>query len=359
MAKSIQQVLGYVPLSKAIQQTTSGIPQPFPPAFMKSNDKTLGNKGSYVQYTGERRVARINKYGAPPKKADLRPVAEKDIRLIASSEEQSMDPNVFRLLRSADSYEFDRGLQEVKRQVSEFATKFQNLRTAAVAHVLRRGQLDYDSDGNLLPNSSGSAETHSFQMNANNQNQLNGIITASWALASTDIPLQLRNLKKRAARLTGYPLKYALYGENIPSYLTQNDYVLDYLSRNDRMRNAWLENAEIPDGLFGFTWVPVYEAFYEDSSGTNQDLWAGDAIVFTPEVNDQWWDVMEGSTPVPTTINVVSDADAAMRSFKDAYGMYGYGYVELKPVSVTGVYGDCFVPCLKNPDVIYSADVTP
>ena len=359
MAKSIQQILGYLPLSKAIQQTTSGIPQPFPEAFMKSHQKVSGNKTSYVRYTGERRTARIGKYGSPPRKADLRDVGEKDVKLIATSEEQSLDPHVFRYLRSDDAYEFDKGLQQVRRQVREFAQKFANLRIAAVAHVLRRGRLDYDADGNLLPDTGGSIENHTFDMNANNQNQLNGIITASWALASTDIPLQLRNLKKRARRLTGYPLKYALYGENIPSYLTQNDYVLDYLARNPAMQTKWLETAEIPDGLFGLTWVPVYEAFYEDSAGTNQDLWAADAVTFTPEVSEDWWDVIEGSHPVPTSINVMTDADAAMRSMKEVFGTFGYGYVELKPVSVTGVYGDCFIPCLKNADVCFAADTTP
>lgn len=359
MVASIQQVLGHLPLTKAVQQTTSGIPQPFPPAFLKPGRRVHGNKATYIKYTGERRTAPIIKYGAPPRKVDLRPIDEQPIKLISSGFEQTFDPYVFTLLRSAESYEFDMGLQEVKRQVREAAMRSQNLRISAVAHVLRRGRLDFDAEGNLLPSTSGTIENHTFDVDANNQNQLNGIITASWALNSTDIPLQLRNLKKRARRTTGYPLKYAIYGENVPSYLTQNDYVLDYLARNDRMRAAWLETAEIPEGLFGFTWVPAYEAFFEDSADTNQDLWDADAVTFCPEVSEDWYELIEGSTPVPTSINVVGDADAAMRSVKHQAGMYGYGYVELKPVSVTGVFGDCFMPVLKNADVVFQADVTP
>ena len=358
MGKSLQQILGYVPLTKAVQATTSGIPQPFPAAFMQSRNKVIGHKASYVRWTGERRTARITKYGSPARKADLRPVGEKDIRLIHAFEDQTLNPLMMKYLRAAESHEFDMGLQEVKRQVKEFTTKFMNLRIAAVAQVLRRGQLDYDADGNLLPSASGSVEAHTFDMSANHQNQLNGIISASWALNSTDIPLQLRNLKKQARRDTGYPLKYALYGENIPTYLTQNDYVLDYLARNPKQNADFLSSGEIGE-LFGLTWVPVYEAFYEDSAGTNQDLWAADAVTFTPEVSDDWWDVIEGSFEVPTSINVMSDGEAAMRSLKTVHGMGGYGVVGHNPPSVTGYYFDTFIPCLKTPDVVYQADVTP
>ena len=85
--------------------------------------------------------------------------------------------------------------------------------------------------------------------------------------------------------MTGYPLKYAFYGLNVPSYMTQNNYVIDYLARNPKFAQKFLEQAEIPDGLFGFTWVPVYTAFYEDASNTNQTFFSSDAVIFTPEID--------------------------------------------------------------------------
>lgn len=361
--KSIQQILSYVTITKAIQQTVSGIPQPLPEAFMKSNQRVIGNRGRYTQFTGERRTNPITKYGSPAKRLDLRGVAEKDIKLLHSFSEQVMDPSTFKYLRSANSYEQDTALDEVGRQVRESKMRFQNLRTATVLQVLRRGQLDYDASGNLLPSSAGSVETHSFQMNANNQNQCNGIFTASWALANTNIPLQLRNLKKRARRLTGYPVVYAIYGENIPSYLQTNDFLEDFWVRNTTMNNQFLTSGtvpgEIPDGMLGFKWIPAYEAFYEDSAGTNQDLWDPDAVVFTPEPSEDWWDVLEGSFEVPTSLNIQSDAEVAMRSTSTVYGMGGYGLVNHNPASVSGFTFDTFIPALKNPDVVFSSDVTP
>jgi hypothetical protein len=358
MAKSLSQILGYVTLTGTIQATTRGIPNPFPESFMTKTQDVVGNKGKYTRFTGQRKVARLNKYGGPAHKRNLMPVGEVDIKLLHSFENISLDPLLMKALRSYDSYEQDRGIREVGRQIAELGQLYQNLRIATTAQVLGNGSLYWDGDGNLLPSSSGAIETHSFQVNANNQNQLNGIITASWALPATDIPLQLRNLKKRAAQLTGYPLKYAFYGENIPTYLTQNDYVLDYLSRNPSVNPEFLQSAEMGD-LFGLTWVPVYTAFFEDQSDTNQAIWGADKVVFTPEVSADWWEVIEGSYEVPKTIDIIANADSAMGSMDTVYGMFSYAKAEHNPPTM-GVYmGDTQIPVLKVPDAIFQADVTP
>lgn len=364
---ALEQILGYVPLTKSIQATTMGIPKKFPESFFrtKDGDKVIGNKARYVRVTGERRTARRVEYGSPALKADLRPIGEVDVVLNHLYEELPLDVMTLKYLRDKESYEYDKTLSEVTRQVQAFATKFANTRIASVARVLKAGVLYWDNQGNFLPSSSGAFQTHSFQMSANNQNQLNGIISASWATPTTDIPLQLRLLKKQAVRQTGYPLKYAFYGENIPTYLTNNNYVIEYLARNNTMQTKWLESdgGEIPDGLFGYTWVPVYESFFEDSAGTNQDLWDADAVTFTPDPEQpagmEWWRMMEGSFEVPTTINVMTDAEAAVRSTKTIYGMGGYSLLTPNPVRVAAFTFDTFLPILANPDVIFQADVTP
>lgn len=358
MAKSLQQILGYVTLTGTIQATTRGIPNPFPEAFMTKTQDVVGNKGKYTRFTGQRKTARLNKYGGPAYRRNLMPVGEVDVKLFHLYEKITLDPLLMKALRSYDSYEQDRGIQEVGRHVAEFGALFQNANIATTAQVLNSGILYWDADGNLLPSSSGSAESHSFNMSANNQNQLNGIITASWALPTTDIPLQLRNLKKRAAQLTGYPLKYAFYGENIPTYLTQNDYVIDYLSRNPSVNVEFLQAAELGE-LFGLTWVPVYTSFFEDSADTNQAIWGADEITFTPEVSADWWEVLEGSYEVPKTIDIVTSAESAMSSMDTVYGMFSYGKAEHDPPGVSVFMGDTRLPVLKVPDAIYQADVTP
>lgn len=124
------------------------------------------------------------------------------------------------------------------------------------------------------------------------------------------------------------------------------------------MGGEYLASGIIPQGLFGYTWIPAYNAFYEDADGTNQRLWDTDRVAFTPDVEDgDWWAMMEGSFHVPTTIDVQSSAEQTMNNLKMVYGQFGYSLVVHDPVCVNQYYGDTFIPLLKNPNVLYSADV--
>lgn len=362
---SLQKIFGFATLSKAIWLTTQGIPNVLPESFGKSHTKCVGDRVRWRQFTGERRVARKVRYGAKSVKAELRDVGERTAKAIHFNEEIELDPLVFKQIQSPNSYEHDTGMFEVERQVEAFGTKFGNTRIAATTLVFRNGVLNFDRDGNLLNSAAttkgGSvAEVVLFGMSALNKDQLDGIISSPWSMPTTDIVLQLRRLKKRARRLTGLPLKIAMYGENVPSYFFNNASVQQYLARHPTIRDKYVDGlsaGEIPDGLFNFRWIPAYEAFYEDSAGVNQDIWDPDAVTFLPETNENWYDVIEGSMEVPTTINIQADGVAAMRSSKTMHGMGGYGIVIHNPVTVESHYFDTFLPTLKNPDAAFMADV--
>lgn len=359
MAKTLEQILGYVALTGTIKATKTGVPNPFPAAFMSTTKKTIGDSGRYTQVTGTRRTARQVMYGSPALKRELKDIASKDVKLIHTFEEQSIPPLVLQNLRNYDNYEIQRmGMEEVARQVAEFKQLFENLRISALSQALSKGAVYFDGSGNFLPTSSGAVVTVDFGVPANNLNQLNGIIAASWALTTTDIPLQLRTLKKTAAQLTGYPLKYAFYGENVPSYLTQNDYVLDYLARNPTANAEFINAGEVGQ-LFDLTWVPVYTSFFEDHNGSNQALFGADQVSFTPEVSPDWYEMMEGTYMVPSTLDIQTDAAASVASMKQVTGMFGYSAVTHNPPSICGYYGDTFLPIIKVPAAVFLADVTP
>jgi hypothetical protein len=133
-----------------------------------------------------------------------------------------------------------------------------------------------------------------------------------------------------------------------------------YLARNQPFRDQWLNSGEIPDGVLGLSWHPMYEGFYEDSSATNQDLWSADTVTFTPDPGEgDWWRLYEGSVMVPKSLNVAGQGAAALDNCEVAYGMGGYGFVERSPIAVVMNYFDTQLPALQNPDAIYIADVTP
>lgn len=357
MANNIKDLLGYVSLTGMINAVTPGLPDVLPPAFSNIKKSVVGDAGRYTQITGTRQTSKVTQRGSPARRRSLRNVAIRDAKLLTSFEEMVFDPIVFEALRQYDSYnKAELAGDEVTRQVMNFRMLFTNLRKTAIMMALANGALYIDDDDNLLPTSSGSAYTIDFGMSANNQNQLNGIITASWDNFSTDIPAQIRALQARALQLTGYPLRYAFYGSNIPSYLTQNNYVMDYLSRNPPMAKPYLDSAELP-GLFGLTWVPAYEFFFEDNTNTNRVIVDADDVIFTPEPSADWWEILEGSNYVPTTLQIQSDAVAVMNSLKEVNGAYAYGVVIDNPVSVAMRAGDTFLPVIKVPNAVFQADV--
>lgn len=350
-----------MPLGKAIKAIIEGIPNPLPPAFMSVTDQFLGDSARFVQYKATRKTARRTQYGAPAIRRELLPIEERDLKLIHSFEEKHISVLTYQRLREYENYNVQRmGQMELERQMVEFARIFANLRIAATQQVLANAAFFFDAAGNLLPTSSGAVESISYGISASHQNQLAGIIAASWATATTDIPLHLRQIKKQARRDTGYELKYAFYGENLPSYLTANNFVKDYLSRNYPFaQKEFLENAEIPQGLFGFTWVPVYQTFFEDNASVNQSIFGVDAVTFTPEPNAEWWQQAEGSYQVPTSYNPVQDLASGANSFSTVFGPFAWARPIDNPPTATMFQGDTFLPHLRVPDAIFQADVTP
>ena len=370
-SQTIQDILGWVALTKAVNAVKDGVPNPFPDWLFEVNgaDKVMGNSVKFNRIYGARKTARVIKYGAAPRHRELQQEELVEAKFVHLGEERIFDPLVLQVLREYDRYDnADKAKRLVANNVKTMGTLFGNARVVAVATTLAYGNIYVDGSGNILPSSAGAAETYSSQINSTTnigtcQDEAGVDIfgatgAGSWAVNSTDIPLQLRRLQEAAALIHGYEPKIALYGKNIPTYLTQNDYVLDYLARTPGMQSVNLKDNTIPD-LFGFKWVPVWKAGYDTDAGTHTAVWPANGVTFLPDKEDApaFWSMFEGSYQVPTTINILSDAQAAMASLKTVYGAFGYSQVSMKPVSISMVMGDTFFPAIKLPNTIWIADV--
>lgn len=370
-SKALQDILGWVALTKAINAVKDGVPNPFPPWLfsVRSEDKVIGNSTKFNRLYGTRKGARVIKYGGVPRHRELQKEELAEVKFITLGEERIFEPNVLSMLRDYDSYD---NAQKAKRLVANnvrtLGTLFANSRIIATATTLGQGSIYVDSDGNLLPSSSGAAETYSHQIPANNigtvvDNAGANIFGASgggsWQSAATDIPLQLRRLMELAAQTHGYEPRVAMYGKAVPSMLTQNDYVLDYLARYEPGRAEYLKDNTIPQGLFGLDWVPTWKASMDKDDGTHTSLWGANTVTFVPGEEDApaFWSMFEGSNEVPTSINVQTDAIEALNSLRTVHGAFGYSVVNLKPLAVSMVMGDTFWPAIKIPEAVYIADV--
>lgn len=369
MAFNLEQIIGYAALLGVIERIKNGVPNPLPKEFMTITKDTVGDSGKYTRITGTRKVARLVMRGAPARRVEQKLIEDIPVKLLNSFEELMLDPQVLLNLRKLDDYSRDKGKQEVARQTKNFVQRGINLRVVAACQVLANGILYFDADYNLLPSSSGAVFSVDYAVPANNKNQINGLIDVSWSDTTANIPRQLAQLQELSLQTTGYEIETAFYGRNLPSYISQNDYTEEYMARHQEMRDQYLTGMNgkklggaIPQGLFGIkNWVPVNTAFYEDDTDTNQTIFGVDQVVFTPAIDDsmsEWWETIEGSTLVPTTVDIQTDAMAALNSMKEAQGMYAYGKVHDNPAGIVMRSGDCFLPAIKVPAAIFPADVT-
>lgn len=365
MARSPQEILNYLPLSTAVEEVKTGIPDVLPPEFFSVKEQVLGDKANYIKYTGTRQVARLTPYGSPPRQTRKVDISDQAVRLLHAYEEMPFSQELYDIFRQWEDYKPQqaRALQQIDHQARVFRQRFDNLRVAATTMVLgNMGILYFDVDGNLLPSSSGADLTVDFGVSANNKNQINGIISASWATAATDIITQIINLKKIAVQTTGYPLETVLYGSKIPGYFAANTTVQNFMARNSSMNDFFLKTHEIPQGFMDLKWKPAYNSFFNDSGGTNREIFDGDRAVFCPKIDKNVWTFFEGSFPVPSEYGVIyPDATAALKAMVDRYGMGRYAYIPnpTTPVTIMDAAFDTFMPMLRVPDAFFFCDVTP
>ncbi len=358
MSKTLDQILGAENLVGVIQGIKTGIPADIlPPQFMRTTRTVSGNRATYHRVNGTRKTARQVHYGSPSTERAKVGVTEVPVNLLHTIEHERHDPTVLMNLKAIGEERRQKlGRDEIARQVRLFNTLFDNLRLASVYSIFRDGHIYFDGDGNLLNDSSGATLDVDMVIADNNKDQLNGVIAASWATAGTNIHTHIKDLKIAARKLTGYPIKHAFYGGNILDHFLTNTKLSAIINRNAGMQVAFA-GGEIPDGFLGLNWHPVYEAFFEDNDGTNQEFIDGDAVIFTPEPSPEWWEVIDGTYPVPRNIgNLASDATGALANVMEVAGKFSYGLVTEDPVGIKHVAGDTFLPVLKVPDAMFLAD---
>jgi hypothetical protein len=363
MAGTLQSVLAGRVLTGGIQAIKPGLPEVGlppglvnPPTAPVGNPATGGDYGVYRKVEGTRKTAKQAHRASPSRARTMSGVTEVPVKLISSSEHIEIKAETLMCLEN-DRGEIQKlGEDEVKRQVAECKQLQLNLRYASTASAFAIGHIYYDADGDLLHSSSNAVIDVDMAIPANNINQLNGIIDVSWANSAAGVVKQIGNLKKQSMIDTGYALKHALYGSNIVNAILNNSQLVDLINANPAYQTAFA-SGEVPAGFLGFTWWPAYNFFFEDDDGTNRTIFDAEEVCFIPDIGPEWFEVLEGGTPVPSTFGIESDLSAMMRSCTIARGMYAYAVGTVDPVAGKMVYGDCFLPVIKVPGAVYRATV--
>jgi hypothetical protein len=364
MSKPLEQILNYEVLCGVIKQVKAGIPFALPKQLLVSHKKIEGNTGTLDVIKGTRQAARILQYGSPSQKRALTGRSKKAVTLMHSFEHQVHDPLVLQNLRSSDGTKQLLGRNEITSQTANFNQLFDNLRYASIYNALANGKIHFNEDGNLLNSSSGAMTTIDFEIPDGHQDQLDvfgdgDLLTSKWSQAATKIHKQIKAIRDAALRKTGYPIKYAFYGNNIPDYLLNNTALQKVIEGNPAYQQGFADGG-VPKDFLKLEWIPASEgAFFVDADGDINDVWDDDLVVFAPEITQDWYDVIEGSYLVPKSLGKISsDAVAAVGDVAQVFGKFQYAKILDDPVSIKHLAGDTFLPFIKNPWAIFQAKVT-
>lgn len=365
MVASVNDLLGYVPLTKSVTLVKGGIPPVgFEKLMKRKPRKHIGDSARYVTFKNTRQAARQAPYGAPARQVGKVEIGMQDLRLLHSNEMMPYSQEMLRALTKFDKIEEQRNffMDTLKVYSEQFAKRSDNLRIGALLSTFANaGRVWFDGDGNLLPSSSGNTLEIDNGVPAANRNQLGGLIDLSWANTDANLEKQIQNIKTEALKRTGYPIRNCFYSKNVATYVVNNKTAQAFMSRNSISNSAFLNQGIIPQGTFDLQWTPVQDAFFEDATGVNREIFAPDTAVFTPDLEDDgWFSLFEGSIMVPKSFSFASDAASGyLANFAEAYGKYRYAYKGASPRELYEEQGDTFLWRLLNPAACFFADVTP
>ena len=364
---TLETILGARNLTGLIQKTKTRVPKVLGDEWFKVTRKTHGNTAEYITAPGQRTLARQTSYGSVAKSASMRNIGGVPTVLLHTFERLEVPATVLLNLLAPDSTDQgmrqEMGMQEVVRQLGAFKDKFENLRTTVPQMQLFTNHLYFDKDGNVLATSSGNVFDAGPGIPAANTVHITaGGYTAGlikdWENPATDIIGQLQALQQLAIKLTGFPIQQVHYGVNMPGYIASNTTAQQYLRYQLQMNAEYVRGGQIPQGFGGIPkWVPTGQAFYatEDAAGAETIVSYADAdtCIFTPDPDPSWYEVIEGTYPVPRSIDVKSSAELAYSDFEEVAGQFSFAHASYNPPALEMFFGDTFAAQIRNPNVVF------
>lgn len=364
MPTALHEVLGTQVMLGATQKIAGELPiQHLPESLLRGRCvRAVGsNTGYIIRGEGTNRVARQSQRGSPGRAVTISGSKRTPQVLLHSGNTFNLPFDLLQnLINPRTSQDELISKTEVARQQAEAATLSMNLRTMCVTSAFGLGHIYFDQNGKLLPSSSGAVLDVDYSIPANNQNQLNGIIGASWATTTTKIITDLQQIQKQAIVNSRRPIRHAIYGVDVFDYIYDNAQAQAYLARNPMMQDAFIKGV-IPNGFGGIAnWYPGDLGFYEDESGTTRTIFSGDKIAFFPDPDPSWYELQEGVEPLPADgFSNAGDFALLLEKCVMANGMFTYAYGTVNPVEGHYVFGDNFLPSIHVPEAVFIADVVP
>lgn len=316
--------------------------------------------GSYDVYNRTRRLAvgsvpgTANTNVAPQKAGRVRFTIPRSAEQIPLTDEDLVNR---RQLGQAVTVIDSMGENYIMRQKRFLAEKVANMIEFQTAAMLR-GSYTFDQQGDELRQGfSGGEETIEYRISANHKDQLNGIITVSWATASTDIPADITEINQVCNDETGLGIEHAVCNGTVMQYFMNNDKFKAQAGTSNTPFEQYVRNGP---GRFSVVfravpWLQFHQVDYsldiwDGSAFTSTRLLGTDQVTFFPTPSPDWCQYLNG-------MEVITEGPNGARA--ERYGFYAYGYPSWNPSGWNLCTNHNGFPALYVPDAIFNADVTP
>src|SRR4051812_42184975 len=116
---TLEELFSYRNISEAIEATSTGIPDPLPPAFSTIKEQVIGNETTYHTKYGERRLVSRVEYASPSKAVSQKKIGQKPLILTSFANNVLLEANQYVRLRELSSL----APLMAKRDANEFIKK--------------------------------------------------------------------------------------------------------------------------------------------------------------------------------------------------------------------------------------------
>lgn len=361
---TLDMVLGAEVLLNATGIAASQLPQRHLPAGLFKGTPVGSNTGYVLVGAGTNQTAKQAQRGSVARPVTVSGISRRPEVLLHSSNSIEIEASLLMNLTNPQNGQMEQFARaEVARRVKECTARSINLRTASITSLFGLASCWFDGNGDILSSSSGAVTTIDPGIPANNKNQANSLITASWATNTTPIVSNLQNIQKQHlvnAKGRCGPIEHAVYGSSIFDYVYNNTQAQAMIQYNPVYQAAFAQGV-IPNGFAGIkNWWPGYLGFYNNSSDSTVTPFASDALALFPEPDPSWYELQEGIQAVPTgNFGTAADLNSLSQNITIANGMFTYAFGSLNPVGGTMVYGDNFLPAIHIPECVWVLDVVP
>ena len=329
-----------------------------------SNRVAFGGRNFFYDvFNNTRSVATAREPGAPSARRKPQKVGEVFGRFPRSAETiELLDEDTHNRRRIGGPLnELDTmGISYITRQEIFLGQRFNNLIEFQTAGMIRDSYF-YEQSGDDLFHTftSGSNRQVNFQVPAGNKDQLDmlgdgDIIGASWATASTDIPLHIMSIHEAMMELTGKPLQNLVMGKEVWNYIINNTNVKAQAGTSVAPFSIDIqEDGNFVARLKSIPWVKFHVMLHGleiASTETYTLLIAADHVMGFPDPTPDWVEYFDGS-------EIVTEGPNGMRAQR--FGFYPYAYPIHDPSGwdLKAVFNG--IPSLKSPQNVTYFDVTP